>query len=129
MKWKGCSWLRFWKMLLCIRYRDDESRKRQGPYCVKVCFPVVTIPSLLGSDSYLVEVGGPVLSLLGLSFICELFVCSALHCHTAFANLPNESQELHNNEKMTAKQHLLLLIGQVYTNFQTNSLFFLFFLN
>lgn len=68
----------------------------------KMCFPSVapaaTIPSSLGSDSYLVEVGGPDLSLLGLSFICEMFVCSALHCHTALANLPNESQELHNGK-------------------------------
>lgn len=83
------------------------SQKRHGLYCAKVCFhnvfPVATIPSSLGSDSYLVEVGGPVLSLLGLSFICELFVCSALHCHTALANLPNESQELHNNEKNKIK--------------------------
>lgn len=78
-------------------------QKRHGLYCAKMCFPhvfpVATIPSSAGSDSYLVEVGGPVLSLLGLSFICELFVCSALHCHTALANLPNESQELHNNGK------------------------------
>lgn len=58
---------------------------------------VVAMPSSEASDSYLVEVGGPVLSLLGLSFICELFVCSALHCHTSLANLPNEFQELHNN--------------------------------
>lgn len=48
-------------------------------------------------DSYLVEVGGPILSLRGLSFICQLFVCSVLHCHTALANLPNESQELHHS--------------------------------
>lgn len=59
------------------------------------------------SDSYLVEVGGPVLSLRGLSFICELFVCSALHCDTALANLPNEPQELHNKKKKNNKQHLL----------------------
>lgn len=83
-------------------------QKRHGLYCAKMCFPSVapaaTIPSSLGSDSYLVEVGGPDLSLLGLSFICELFVCSALHCHTALANLPNESQELHNgkNDSKTA---------------------------
>lgn len=68
--------------------------------------PAEAIPSLVGSNSYLVEVGGPVLSLLGLSFICELFVCSALHCHTALANLPNESQELHNNEKNDNKRSI-----------------------
>ena len=50
-----------------------------------------------GLGPYLVEVGGPVLSLLGLSFICVLFVCFVLHSHTALANLPNEPQELHND--------------------------------
>lgn len=65
---------------------------------------VVAIPSSEASDSYLVEVGGPVLSLLSLSFICELFVCSALHCHTSLANLPNEFQELHNNEGNNKKK-------------------------
>lgn len=54
-------------------------------------------PSSVSRDSYLVEVGGPILSLRGLSFISELFVCSVLHCHTALANLPNESQELHDS--------------------------------
>lgn len=92
--------------------------------------PAEAIPSWVGSNSYLVEVGGPVLSLLGLSFICELFVCSALHCHTALANLPNESQELHNNEKKwQQKKHLPFLTGQVHTNiplvsFQTNTFLF-----
>lgn len=78
---------------------------KSEPMCFQNVLPVATIPSSVGSDSYLVEVGGPVLSLLGLSFICELFVCSALHCHTALANLPNESQELHNKKKMIAKKH------------------------
>lgn len=54
-------------------------------------------PTAESGDSYLVEVGGPILSLRGLSFICQLFVCSVLHCHTALANLPNESQELHHS--------------------------------
>lgn len=53
---------------------------------------------------YLVEVGGPGLSLRGLSFICQLFVCSVLHCHTALANLPNEPQELHDSGKNRKKK-------------------------
>lgn len=95
--WRGCFWLDIWKMLLCVRYWGDESKKTWC--CATVCSPAATTPSSLGSNSYLVEVGGPVLSFLSLSFICELFVCSALHCHTALANLPNESQELHNNNQ------------------------------
>ena len=72
-------------------------------------------PLLSGSDSYLVEVGGPVLSLLGLSFIFQLFVCPALHCHTALANLPNELQELHNDKKQNDNKKQLLM-GQFYAN-------------
>lgn len=82
---------------------------KSEPVCFPSAFPVATIPLPVGSDSYLLEVGGPAVSLLGLSFICELFVCSALHCDTARANLPNEPQELHNNGKTTTQQRLLLL--------------------
>lgn len=56
------------------------------------------------TDPYLVEVGGPGLSLRRLSFICQLFVCSVLHCHTALANLPNEPQELHHSGKKTTTE-------------------------
>lgn len=68
-------------------------------------FPDVTNPILWKVGAYLVEVGGPVLSLLGLSFICVLFVCSVFHCDTALANLPNEPQELNNGRKKKKKRH------------------------
>lgn len=124
----GCFWLHLWKILHCNRYWGDESQglAYTGQQWTSVlpqhtAFTVVTILSSVGCDSYLVEVGGPVLSILGLSFICELFVCLALHCHSALANLPNESQELHNNKKQITtttkkKRHLLLLIHQFYTS-------------
>lgn len=92
----------------CYSASDTEVMSHQAWPILCSCaspnvFPLTTIPSLVGSDSYLIEVGGPVLSLLSLSFICELSVCFALHCDTALANLPNESQELHNNGKTKKK--------------------------
>lgn len=113
-------------MLHCIRYWGDESQctaytgqKWIDALLQQSVFTVVTILPSVGCDSYLVEVGGPVLCILGLSFICELFVCLALHCHSALANLPNESQELHNkknNKLQKKKRHFLLLIDQFYAN-------------
>ena len=83
-------------------------------------------PCSVALGPYLVEVGGPVLSLLGLSFICVLFVCFVLHSHTALANLPNEPQELHNdnngNKQTThirtavsiSRRQLFVLLGHHY---------------
>lgn len=82
-------------MLRRLRYWGGES-KGDMAYTVN---PHQPPPSSASGDPYLVEVGGPGLSLRSLSFICELFVCSVLHCHTALANLPNESQELHDSGK------------------------------
>lgn len=124
---KGWLWLDFWKMLRCVRHWRGESKgdmaytvKRWASQHRRRCPPT---PSSVSREPYLVEVGGPGLSLRGLSFICELFVCSVLHCHTALANLPNESQELHHSGKnkkkkkekerkeMTARQHWQTLVG------------------
>lgn len=81
-------------MFRCVRHWRGESKPP----------PPNPSPSSVSGDPYLVEVGGPGLSLRGLSFICQLFVCSVLHCHTALANLPNEAQELHQWKEQKKKK-------------------------